>query len=56
MGRRSRARALSVWVNGNLAGEWSIPARGDMAFQYDPAWVESEEGRPLSLPLPVTFR
>ncbi len=55
MGRRSRARALSVWVNGNLAGEWSIPARGDMAFQYDPAWVESEEGRPLSLSLPFSL-
>jgi serine/threonine-protein kinase HipA len=55
MGRRSRARALSVWVNGKLAGDWSIPARGDMAFQYDPAWVESEEGRPLSLSLPFSL-
>ena len=55
MGRRSRARALSVWVNGNLAGEWRIPARGEMAFQYDPAWVESEEGRPLSLSLPFSL-
>jgi integrase len=27
MGRKSRARALSVWVNGKLAGEWRIPAR-----------------------------
>ena len=55
MGRKSRARALSVWINGTLAGEWRIPARGDMAFQYDFAWVESAEGRPLSLSLPFSI-
>jgi serine/threonine-protein kinase HipA len=55
MGRKSRARALSVWINGKLAGEWRIPARGDVEFQYDPAWVESEEGRPLSLSLPLSL-
>src|SRR3972149_12213052 len=55
MGRKSRARALAVWINGQLAGEWRIPARGDMEFQYDLAWVESEEGRPLSLSLPLSL-
>lgn len=55
MGRKSRARALSVWVNGKLAGEWRIPARGETEFQYDPAWVDSEEGRPLSLSLPLSL-
>lgn len=55
MGRKSRARALSVWINGELAGEWRIPARGDMEFQYDPAWVESAAGRPLSLSLPFSL-
>lgn len=55
MGRKSRARALSVWVNGKLAGEWRIPARGEMEFQYDSTWVESEEGRPLSLSLPFSL-
>jgi serine/threonine-protein kinase HipA len=55
MGRKSRARALSVWVNGKLAGEWRIPARGETEFQYDPNWVESEEGRPLSLSLPLNL-
>ena len=55
MGRKSRARALSVWVNGKLAGEWRIPARGDTEFQYDPDWVESDEGRPLSLSLPLSL-
>jgi serine/threonine-protein kinase HipA len=42
-----------VWVNGSLAGEWRVPARGEMAFQYDAAWVGSEEGRPLSLSLSI---
>ena len=55
MGRNSHARALSVWVNGKLAGEWRIPARGETQFQYDSAWVESEEGRPLSRSLPFSL-
>jgi len=52
VGRKSRARALSVWVNGKQAGVWRIPARGETEFQYETSWVESEEGRPLSLSLP----
>ena len=44
-----------MWVNGRLAGEWRIPTRGETTFQYDPAWVESEEGRPLSLALPFSL-
>ena len=55
MGRKSRARALSAWVNGKLAGEWRIPARGETEFQYDSTWVDSEEGRPLSLSLPLSL-
>ena len=55
MGRKSRARALSVWVNGRITGEWRIPTRGDMEFQYDRTWVESLEGRPLSLSLPMSL-
>lgn len=55
MGRKSRARALSVWINGQLAGKWRIPARGEIEFQYDPNWVESEDGRPLSLSLPFSL-
>jgi len=55
MGRKSRARALSVWINGQRAGEWRIPARGDIELQYDQNWVESENGRPLSLSLPFSL-
>ncbi len=52
MGRKSHAKALSVWSNGERVGVWRIPARGDMELQYDPAWMSSVAGRPLSLSLP----
>jgi serine/threonine-protein kinase HipA len=55
MGRKPHARALSVWVNGKPAGEWRIPTRGESEFRYDSTWVESEEGRPLSLSLPFSL-
>ena len=54
-GRRSLVRALGVWVNGLRAGEWRIPARGDMELTYDEAWHASAEGRPLSLSLPFAL-
>ena len=52
MGRRSHSRSLSVWINGQRAGRWTLAARGPMQLQYDQAWVDSKEGRPLSLSLP----
>jgi serine/threonine-protein kinase HipA len=55
MGRKSRSRALSVWVNGKHAAEWRIPTRGNVEFQYVPSWVKSDEGRPLSLSLPFSL-
>jgi len=54
MGRTTSARALSVWSNGERVGTWAIPARGDMEFVYDPSWIASEAGRPLSLSMPFT--
>jgi len=54
MGRPTHARALSVWANGERVGTWTIPARGDMEFVYDPDWMVSEAGRPLSLSMPFT--
>ncbi len=52
MGRKSHSRALSIWANGERVGTWRIPARGDMQLAYDPAWMASASGRPLSLSLP----
>ncbi len=54
MGRRSHARALSVWTNGLRVGTWTLPARGETQFTYDLAWMTSPAGRPLSLSLPYT--
>lgn len=54
MGRATRVRALSVWANGVRVGTWTLPARGDMEFVYDSAWMASEAGRPLSLSMPFT--
>jgi serine/threonine-protein kinase HipA len=42
-----------VWANGQLVGQWRIPARGPIEFQYDASWVASAEARPLSLSLPM---
>lgn len=39
-------------MNGVRVGDWVLPARGDMQWQYDPTWVNSPAGRPLSLSLP----
>jgi serine/threonine-protein kinase HipA len=52
MGRPSRTRALSVWANGARIGEWRNPPNGAMEFEYDPSWIASDIGRPLSLSLP----
>jgi serine/threonine-protein kinase HipA len=54
MGRPTHSQALSVWANGERVGVWRLPARGSMEFAYDPAWVESPAGRPLSLSMPFT--
>lgn len=55
MGRKPRARALSLWVNGTHAADWTVPARGEVELQYTPSWVNSPGGRALSLSLPFTL-
>jgi len=52
MGRRSHSRALSIWANGERVGTWHIPTRGEVELHYDPDWMKSDAGRPLSLSLP----
>ena len=44
---------LTIWMNGLRVGTWSV-RRGVHILEYDPAWRESEAGRPLSLSLPFT--
>ena len=49
-----KVNALNIWMNGVLAGEWSITRTGAHAFVYAPAWAASASGRALSLSLPMT--
>ena len=53
MGRPTQTRALAVWMNGTRVGTWLSPARGPQEFSYDKAWLDSSQGRPLSLTLPA---
>lgn len=55
MGRRSHSQTLGLWANGERVGRWTLTARGGMELQYDPAWLTSPAGRPLSLSLPFSF-
>jgi serine/threonine-protein kinase HipA len=45
--------ALTLWMNGLRVGSWAVH-RGVHTLEYDPAWVASPAGRPLSLSLPFT--
>lgn len=51
MGRRSKASALDVWMNGALVGTWKVtPSRGH-EFTYDEAWTNNPNACPISLSL-----
>ncbi len=52
MGRRSHTRTLGLWMNGAYVGSWSLTPNAPDTLQYDQAWAQSEQGRPLSLSLP----
>lgn len=52
MGRRSHTQTLSLWSNGIRVGAWSSLPDGSAQLRYDPAWVGSPKGRPVSLSLP----
>jgi len=41
-------------MNGAFVGTWSLAPNAPDTLQYDPGWVRSEQGRPLSLSLPFT--
>lgn len=41
-------------MNGVRVGHWHLAPNAPDTLQYDEAWVESEQGRPLSLSLPFT--
>ena len=41
-------------MNGAYVGVWSLAPHAPDTLQYDLAWTQSEQGRPLSLSLPFT--
>jgi serine/threonine-protein kinase HipA len=53
MGRLSKSRALSIWVNGERMGEWRLPAGGGHELVYAESWLDSPAARPLSLSFPL---
>jgi serine/threonine-protein kinase HipA len=53
-GRPRLQRALGVWTNGHRVGRWSVGSQGGHSLAYERAWIESPQGRPLSLSLPFT--
>ena len=53
MGRRSKSRSLSVWMNGKWVGDWRRPSGGGQEFLYAESWLSSSAARPISLALPL---
>ena len=53
MGRRSKASALDVWMNGEKVGRWTVRSSGENEFGYDAQWLRSDRVRPISLSLPL---
>ena len=52
MGRPSKSRVLSVWMNGERVGEWRRSG-GRQEFLYAESWLASSAARPISLSLPL---
>jgi serine/threonine-protein kinase HipA len=53
MGRPTTSKQLDVWMNGELAGNWSVTHSGEHIFAYDPAWHDSKFARPISISMPL---
>jgi len=44
-----------LWANGVHVGVWEVSGKGEDVLRYDPAWIQSPQGRALSLSLPFTL-
>ena len=53
MGRPRKAVALGLWMNGERVGTWRVSSSGEHELHYDPAWIDSPIGRPVSLSMPL---
>ncbi len=52
--RGDRLSTLDLWMNGIRVGSWEQPKGRPVRLRYDPGWIASAAGRPLSLSLPLT--
>ena len=53
MRRTKKSGALSLWMNGQRVGTWSVTAQGEHELHYDETWLASPLGRPISLSMPL---
>ncbi len=53
MGRRVKDKRLTVWMNGELLGWWSLTQKGVHEFRYAESWIASKYKRPISLSMPL---
>jgi serine/threonine-protein kinase HipA len=53
MGRTGKFKILSVWMNGELVGEWRRSPGSGQEFGYAESWLSSPAVRPISLSLPL---
>ena len=53
MGRRSKSSRLSLWMNGIPVGTWEVDSTGKHQLTYDQSWLGLEQGRPVSLSMPL---
>lgn len=54
MGQREHPRKLSIWMNGNRMGTWSLDSSGTHYFKYEVSWLNKNGSRPISLSLPLS--
>lgn len=53
MGRARKSGSLALWMNGLRVGTWTVSSQGQHELRYDPQWVSSPRGRPVSLSMPL---
>ena len=53
MGRKRQGSDLFVYMNGEKVGVLTQAANGKLEFRYEPSWLRSDLGRPLSMSMPL---
>lgn len=53
MARPSTTRRLTIWMNGEPVGTWTLGRNNAHTFAYDDAWLTSSAARPISLSMPL---